>query len=111
MSARTATLLVEDRDRLQGLLENTQEELAEARALDGEIGLVSSEVAYSHSQYSRTQKAKLALRFFEADLEWSGWWDYWDVLRDHGGPQDPPPRPDMRELVERWRADIAAGRL
>ena len=72
-------LLVEDRDRLQGLLENTQEELAEARALDGEIGLVSSEVAYSHSQYSRTQKAKLALRFFKADLKWSGWWDYWDV--------------------------------
>ena len=100
-------LLVEDRDRLRELLEDTQEQL---RELYAEIGLVSRKV--DHPQYSRTQKAELALRFFEADLEWCRQWDSWSDYADHD-PEglEPPPRPDMRELVERWRADIAAGSL
>ena len=42
---------------------------------------------------TRSQRAELALRWFEAHDTWGGKWDAWDVVLDHGGPPEPPARP------------------
>ena len=39
---------------------------------------------------TRSQRAELALRWFEAHDTWSGKWDAWDAVLDHGGPPEPP---------------------
>ena len=36
---------------------------------------------------TRLQRAELALRWFEAHDTWSGKWDAWDAVLDHGGPR------------------------
>ena len=41
---------------------------------------------------TRSQRAELALRWFEAHDTWSGRWDAWDAVLDHGGPPDGPAR-------------------
>lgn len=107
--------LLEDRNRLEERLEEAEEELWETKDDLGALRSGVNEVcgAVSESQpNSRAQKAELALRFFETYDEWAGLVEYWDVVRDIPGADPyPPPHPDVRELVERWRADIAAGRL
>ena len=53
---------------------------------------------------TRSQRAELALRWFEAHDTWSGKWDAWDAV--FGGPPEPPTRPDVKKLVSEWQAEL-----
>ena len=64
---------------------------------------IMSEVSHVSAPATRSQRAELALRWFEAHDTWSGKWDAWDAVLDHGGPPEPPARPDVKKLVSEWR--------
>ena len=88
-------------EHLQHRIELLEKQLGEKQR---EIRRAASAVLSRSSR--RKLRAELALRWFEADEEWSGLYDYWSVLRSRGGQQSPPPRLSIDELLEEWRADV-----
>ena len=105
------------RRRIELLEEQLLGEEAEVRRLEKclvasvELEEIMREVSHVFAaldgQATRAQRAELALRWFEADAAWSGEWDAWDAVLDHGGPPGPPPRPDAKKLVSEWRAELS----
>ena len=49
---------------------------------------------------------RACLHWFEAHDTWSGKWDAWDAVLDHGGPPEPPARPDVKKLVSERQAEL-----
>ena len=102
------------RRRIELLEEQLLGEEAEVRRLEKastDLEEIMSEVSHVSAALqapaTRSQRAELALRWFEAHDTWSGKWDAWDAVLDHGGPPGPPPRPDAKKLVSEWRAELS----
>ena len=83
------------------------EEQAASTDLEEIMSEVSHVSAALQAPATRSQRAELALRWFEAHDTWSGRWDAWDAVLDHGGPPEPPARPDAKKLVSEWRAELS----
>ena len=105
------------RRRIELLEEQLLGEEAEVRRLEQcfaastDLEEVMSEVSHVSAALqapaTRSQRAELALRWFEAHDTWSGRWDAWDAVLDHGGPPEPPARPDAKKLVSEWRTELS----
>ena len=54
---------------------------------------------------TRSQRAELALRWFESDITWYGRWENWKVRDDEGSPSSP--RTDVKELISEWQAELS----
>ena len=81
--------------------------LAASTDLEEIMSEVSHVSAALHAPATRSQRAELALRWFEAHETWGGRWDAWDAVLDHGGPPEPPARADVKKLVSEWRAELS----
>ena len=86
------------RRRIELLNKHLLGEEAEVRRLEEQCFAASTDLEEITLQApaTRSQRAELALRWFEAHDTWSGKWDAWDAVLDHGGPPEPPARPDVK---------------
>ena len=106
------------RRRIELLNKHLLGEEAEVRRLEEQCFAASTDLEEIMSEVShvsaalqapatRSQRAELALRWFEAHATWSGKWDAWDAVLDHGGPPEPPAWPDVKKLVSEWQAELS----
>ena len=72
-----------------------------------EDALLEAERSHQRRRIELLEEQLLALRWFEAHDTWSGRWDAWDAVLDHGGPPEPPARPDVKKLVSEWQAELS----
>ena len=75
------------RRRIELLEEQLLGEEAEVRRLEEQCFAASTDLEEIMSEVSHVSAALHALRWFEAHDTWSGRWDAWDAVLDHGGPE------------------------
>ena len=93
------------RRRIELLNKHLLGEEAEVR-LEEQCFAASTDLEEIMSEVSHVSAALQAPATRSHDT-WSGKWDAWDAVLDHGGPPKPPARPDVKKLVSEWRAELS----